>query len=150
MSNNQISNEPNGFRLEIESLNGKPGVLSARYARLPSMISADAVQAGEDKNAEKNIEKVLYEMEGIKNRKAKFKTIISLVINHKEYLFEGVINGSISKEKIGKKGFGYDPVFIPEGFEKSFAEMHLEEKNKISHRAIAIKKFAAFLSTLKS
>ena len=122
--------------LEIEALNEKPGVFSARYA-------------GEEKNSEKNIEKVLLEMKDIKNRKARFKTIICLIINNKEHLFEGIINGTIAKEKRGEKGFGYDPIFIPNGFDKSFAEMPLEEKNKISHRAIAIGKLAAFLNGLK-
>jgi XTP/dITP diphosphohydrolase len=136
--------------LEIDALNGKPGVLSARYA-------------GEEKNSEKNMEKVLNEMKGIKNRKAKFKTIISLKIDQKEYLFEGIINGTIAEEKQGEKGFGYDPIFLPqlphplplsrrrgEQRVRSFAEMTLEEKNKISHRAIAVKKLAAFLNDLKS
>jgi XTP/dITP diphosphohydrolase len=123
--------------LEIEALDGKPGVFSARYS-------------GEEKDSEKNIKKVLYEMKNIKNRKAKFKTIISLIIQNKEYLFEGIVNGKITEEKQGEKGFGYDPIFIPDGYEKSFAEMPLEEKNKISHRAIAIKNLAEFLNGLKS
>lgn len=138
--------------LEIEALNGKPGVLSARYA-------------GEEKDSEKNMEKVLHEMKGVKNRNAKFKTIISLIIDKKEYTFEGIINGKIAEEKHGEKGFGYDPIFIPSlaspqpspkerkkfmMSEKSFAEMTLEEKNKISHRAIAIKKLAEFLNSLRA
>ena len=123
--------------LEIEALNGKPGVLSARYV-------------GEEKDSEKNIEKVLNELQASKNRKARFKTIISLFINGKEYLFEGIINGKIADKKHGEKGFGYDPIFIPDGFNKSFAEMTMEEKNKISHRAFAIKKLAEFLNSLKN
>jgi len=122
--------------LEIEALNGKPGVLSARYA-------------GEEKESEKNIEKVLHELKNTKNRKARFKTIISLFIDEKEYLFEGIINGKITEEKHGRQGFGYDPIFTPDGSTRSFAEMSLEEKNKISHRAISIKKLAAFLNGLK-
>ena len=123
--------------LEIDALNGKPGVFSARYA-------------GEEKNSEKNIEKVLFEIKNCKNRNAKFKTVISLMVGQKEYQFEGIINGTIAEEKRGEKGFGYDPIFIPRGFDKSFAEMLLEEKNKISHRAIAIEKLAAFLNGLKN
>lgn len=122
--------------LEIEALDGRPGVYSARYA-------------GEEKSADKNIKKVLGELEGIKNRKAFFKTIISLIINDKEYLFEGIVKGTISNEIRGIKGFGYDPIFVPEGYDISFAEMPLEEKNKISHRARAVKKLAEFLNTLK-
>jgi XTP/dITP diphosphohydrolase len=124
--------------LEIEALNGEPGVFSARYS-------------GEERNAEKNIEKVLTKMKGIKNRNAKFKTIIALLINNnKEYLFEGVINGTIATELKGNNGFGYDPIFIPDGNTKSFAEISLEEKNKISHRAIAVKKLAEFLNNLRN
>ncbi len=129
--------------LEIEALNGKPGVYSARYA-------------GEERSAEKNIHKVLNELKGIKNRKALFKTIISLIINNLEYLFEGKINGTISTELKGVNGFGYDPIFIPHPQplshgrgERSLAEMSLEEKNKISHRAIAVKKLAEFLNSLQ-
>ena len=123
--------------LEIEALNGRPGVLSARYG-------------GEEKNADKNINKVLSEMKNIKNRNAYFKTFIVLIINRIEYLFEGKINGTISYGIKGKKGFGYDPIFIPEGLDISFAEMTMEEKNKISHRAVAVKKLVAFLNSLKN
>ncbi len=123
--------------LEIEILNGRPGVLSARYV-------------GEEKNSDKNIEKVLFEMKNSLNRTACFKTIISFIISNKEHQFEGIVNGTISKEKKGEKGFGYDPIFVPKGFNKSFAEMSLDEKNKISHRAIAVKKLADFLNALKS
>ena len=123
--------------LEIETLNGKPGVYSARYA-------------GEEKNAEKNIEKVLKELTEKQNRNAYFKSIISLIIKEQHYSFEGIVNGKISTKKIGNSGFGYDPIFIPDGFEKSFAQMTLEEKNKISHRAIAVKKLVVFLNSIKS
>lgn len=121
--------------LEIDALDGRPGVYSARYA-------------GEGKNAGDNMNKVLLEMNKMKNRKANFKTIISLMINNKEYLFEGLVYGNILTEKKGQSGFGYDPVFQPEGYNKSFAEMNLEEKNKISHRAIAVKKLIEFLEKL--
>lgn len=123
--------------LEIDALNGEPGVLSARYA-------------GQEKIPEKNIEKVLFGLRNAKNRKARFKTIISLLIDNNEYLFEGIINGTIAQERQGEQGFGYDPIFIPDGFEKSFAQMNLEEKNLISHRALAIKKLATFLNNFKS
>ena len=122
--------------LEIDALNGLPGVYSARYA-------------GEEKIPEKNIEKVLREMKEIKNRNARFRTVVSLFLSRKEYVFEGIVNGIILKEPKGKGGFGYDPVFQPEGFQKSFGEISLYEKNKISHRAIAVKKLADFLNTLK-
>lgn len=121
--------------LEIEALDNRPGVLSARYA-------------GESKNAEDNMLKVLNELNGISNRKARFKTVISLVIDGKEQQFEGVVNGTIAHEKIGIKGFGYDPIFVPDGTTKSFAEMDLEEKNKISHRAKAVNKLVEYLTTL--
>ena len=123
--------------LEIEVLNERPGVYSARYA-------------GEECSAEKNIKKVLEEMKNASNRNASFKTIIALIINNKEYLFEGVIDGIIPSEPRGKLGFGYDPIFQPKGFEKSFAEISIAEKNNISHRAIAIKKLSEFLNQLKS
>lgn len=119
--------------LEIEALNGEPGVYSARYA-------------GEEKNSEANMEKVLRKMAKINNRKARFKTVISLIINGKEHLFEGIVNGEILAEKTGNLGFGYDPIFMPDGFKKSFAEMEMDEKNKISHRARAVRKLVNFLA----
>ena len=122
--------------LEIKALNEMPGVYSARYA-------------GEAKNADENIKKVLNEMKNITHRSARFRTVVSLFINGKEYLFEGAVNGIILNETKGKDGFGYDPIFQPRGFTKSFAEMPLEEKNKISHRAIAINKLVEFLNGLK-
>jgi XTP/dITP diphosphohydrolase len=121
--------------LEIVALNGRPGVYSARYS-------------GEEKNADNNMSKVLKELKKNENRSANFKTIISLIINSKEYLFEGIVNGKILTSKRGQKGFGYDPIFQPEGYNKSFAEMSLEEKNKISHRALAVKKLVDYLSSL--
>ena len=121
--------------LEIEALNGEPGVYSARYA-------------GEAKNPEANIDKVLDKLAKIKNRKARFRTVISLVINGTETQFEGIVDGEILNERQGNSGFGYDPVFLPEGFSQSFAEMSLLEKNRISHRGRAVAKLAAFLKSL--
>jgi len=117
---------------EIDSLNGEPGIYSARYA-------------GEDKDSNDNMEKVLQKLEGQKNRKAQFRTIISLWLDGKEKLFEGLVRGTILTKKQGDSGFGYDPIFIPEGFDCSFAEMSLRKKNSISHRGIAVQKLAAFL-----
>lgn len=119
--------------LEIEALGGEPGVYSARYA-------------GEEKSAEKNIELVLQKLAKINNRKARFKTVISLVIDGTETQFEGIVDGEILEEKRGKTGFGYDPVFKPEESDRSFAEMSLEEKNKISHRGRAVQKLVEYLS----
>jgi XTP/dITP diphosphohydrolase len=119
--------------LEINALNGEPGVFSARYA-------------GEKKDSDANIEKVLSLLGNGKNRQARFRTVIALVFNGKEYLFEGMVNGNIITEKRGKAGFGYDPVFVPEGKNLTFAEMDLDEKNSISHRARAFEKLREFLS----
>ena len=119
--------------LEIEALNNEPGVYSARYA-------------GEHGNHEANISKALQNLEGIENRKARFVTVISLIWNGEEHFFEGTVNGTIRTEKSGAKGFGYDPVFEPEGYDTTFAEMTMEEKNRISHRAIAMEKLIAFLN----
>ncbi|MGM0566292.1 MAG: non-canonical purine NTP diphosphatase [Bacteroidota bacterium] len=119
--------------LEVDALNGRPGVRSARYA-------------GEDGNAENNIQKLLKELEGVENRAARFRTVISLFLNGNEYIFEGTAEGNILKEKQGAEGFGYDPVFQPDGYDLSFAEMPLAEKNKISHRGKAVKKLIDFLS----
>jgi len=118
--------------LEIASLNGEPGVYSARYA-------------GEDKNAEANMNKVLEKMAKINERNARFRTVISLIINREEKQFEGIVNGIILKEKRGGSGFGYDPIFLPDGFDKSFAEMELSAKNEISHRGRAVRKLVAYL-----
>lgn len=120
--------------LEVEALDGRPGVLSARYA-------------GDEKNMDKNIALVLSELEGKSNWKARFKTVISLIIDGKKHQFEGIINGKIIKEKRGEGGFGYDPVFVPDGYDITFAEMAADEKNKISHRGRAVKKLVDFLVT---
>lgn len=122
--------------LEIDSLNGNPGVYSARYA-------------GEEANAEKNINKVLKEMAGSTQRSARFKTVISLFLNGKEYFFEGKVEGKIILDKRGTTGFGYDPIFLPDGYNKTFAEMDLATKNQISHRARATAKLVQFLETEK-
>lgn len=118
--------------LEVEVLNGKPGVFSARYA-------------GEDKKDADNIRKLLKNLSGKTNRQARFKTVICLVWKEKEYFFEGICRGKIIEEKRGEEGFGYDPIFVPEGQEKTFAEMQLSEKNSFSHRGKAVKKLIAFL-----
>ncbi len=120
--------------LEIDALNGEPGVYSARYA-------------GEDCSFEDNVKKVLKKLEGTKNRNAQFKTVISLIINGKEHQFEGIIKGKILNKKKGNLGFGYDPIFQPENYKKTFAELPSEIKNKISHRGIATKKLADFLKS---
>ncbi len=118
--------------LEIEALNNEPGIYSARYA-------------GEDKSDQANMLKVLRKLEGIDNRKARFRTVIALLINGEKHLFEGIINGTIIKEKRGNTGFGYDPIFVPDGYEETFAELGNEIKNTISHRAIAVNKLSEFL-----
>lgn len=121
--------------LEITALHGAPGVLSARYA-------------GEQKLAADNIARVLEEMTGVTDRSAQFRTVISLILNGQEHQFEGVSKGRITTSVTGEKGFGYDPVFVPDGATRSFAEMDLSEKNQYSHRARAFEKFVAFLKTL--
>ena len=122
--------------LEVESLDGKPGVYSARFA-------------GEPSNSENNMHKLLVDLETNTNRKAQFRTAVSLNINEKKFLFEGICTGEILTKKQGEKGFGYDPIFKPEGFNQSFAKMTSEEKNKISHRGIAVQKLVEFLSNYK-
>ena len=121
--------------LEIESLNNEPGVYSARYA-------------GEQKNAEDNMNLVLQKLATETNRKAQFKTIIALNINNQQHLFEGIVKGEITLKKSGNQGFGYDPIFQPEGFSATFAEMTMEQKTVISHRGIAVQKLINFLSNL--
>ena len=123
--------------LEVEALGGEPGVHSARYAE------------GTDHDSEANMRKLLANLEGKDNRKACFRTIISLIIDGVEHQFEGKVEGRIATEKHGKEGFGYDPIFIPEGYDKSFAELGEEIKNQISHRARAVKKLAEYLGRLK-
>jgi len=118
--------------LEIEALNFKPGVYSARYA-------------GENCSAEDNINKVLIELKESNNRKATFKTVIALILNNKTHYFEGEVKGVILSGKTGNEGFGYDPIFKPVGFKNSFAQMSIEQKNKISHRGIAVRKLINFL-----
>lgn len=117
--------------LEIEALNNEPGIYSARYSG--------------QKDDQVNLKLVLQKMEGMSNRKARFKTVISLIQGKKNYFFEGVVNGYIRESPIGDQGFGYDPIFVPEGYEQSFAQMGMEQKNQISHRAIAMGKLIAFL-----
>lgn len=119
--------------LEVEALNGAPGIYSARYA------------GGEGHDSEANMKKLLAEMEGKENRKARFRTAICLIEDGKEHLFEGIVNGEIIQERRGGSGFGYDPVFVPEGYTETFAEMGNDEKNKISHRARAVAKLCDYL-----
>lgn len=118
--------------LEVKALEGAPGVLSARYA-------------GEHKSARDNIELLLNNMKGQSNRTARFRTVFSLILNGKEYQFEGVCPGTITTEPSGDEGFGYDPVFMPDGADKTFATMTLKEKNKFSHRAKAFRQLVDFL-----
>lgn len=118
--------------LEVDALNGAPGVYSARYA-------------GEQKDANGNMDKLLSELKDKSNRKANFKTVIALNLNGKQNLFTGIINGKIIEEKIGTNGFGYDPIFVADGYEKTFAELTMEEKSTISHRGIAVKELILFL-----
>ena len=119
--------------LEILSLNNEPGVFSARYA-------------GSNCSADDNMNKVLKKLESIKNRNAIFKTVICLILDGREYFFEGSIEGIITNEKIGHNGFGYDPIFRPNNFNLTFAQMSVNEKSKISHRAIAVSKFVKFIN----
>ena len=121
--------------LEVESLDNKPGVYSARYAGL-------------ENDSEKNMQKLLSELEKKSNRNAQFRTAIALNLDNKQFLFEGICKGEITIEKQGEKGFGYDPIFKPNGFNNSFAEMTSEEKNSISHRGNAIQQLVAFLNNL--
>lgn len=119
--------------LEIEALNNRPGVYSARYA-------------GDEKNYKANNRLLLKNMEGVTNRKARFKTVVALILDGKEYFFDGIIEGSITEKPRGKWGFGYDPLFVPENHKLTFAEMSISEKNKISHRSRAITKLSLFLN----
>ncbi len=121
--------------LEVKSLSGAPGVRSARYA-------------GEDCDPRKNILKLLKELDGVKNREARFRTSVALIINGKEYLFEGVLSGKIIETPFGSGGFGYDPVFIPDGYTKTLAELSFEEKNLISHRGVALRRLSDFIQNL--
>jgi XTP/dITP diphosphohydrolase len=119
--------------LEVEALNGAPGVYSARYAGL-------------QKSSEDNISLLLLQLEGKSNRKARFRTVFTLLgVEEGPVVFEGIVNGTIINEKQGDSGFGYDPVFVPEGFDRTFAQMSLAEKNGLSHRALALRKLVEFL-----
>ena len=133
LTNTNCFSEDTG--LEVAALNGEPGVKSARYA-------------GDDKSFDKNIEKLLSNLAGKTDATARFKTIISLIIDGKEHLFEGICDGEIIFEKRGTGGFGYDPVFVPRGSDKTFGEMSLEEKTKFSHRKKATEKLVTFLNHL--
>lgn len=121
--------------LEVDTLNGAPGVYSARFA-------------GKDNNAENNIQKLLSKLKNESNRKAQFRTSICLNLNEEQFLFNGICKGEILTKKQGEKGFGYDPIFKPEGYNTSFAEMNSLDKNKISHRGIAVNKLVEFLNKL--
>lgn len=123
--------------LEVDALDGAPGVYSARYA-------------GEHGNAEANMNKLLENLKGIGNRKARFVTVICLINKENTLYFRGEINGTIINEKRGNDGFGYDPIFVPDGFNRTFAEMPLEEKNKMSHRALALEKMTQHLRATMS
>ena len=118
--------------LEVEALDGAPGVYSARYA-------------GENCSYQDNVIKLLDALKDIENRKARFRTVIALNLDGKQYTFEGIVNGIITKEQHGEKGFGYDPIFLPDGYDMTFAEMPLEIKNKISHRGLASEKMIRYL-----
>ncbi len=120
--------------LEVDALNGAPGVYSARYA-------------GEHKSPQDNINKLLLALSGVENRRARFRTVVSLVIGGNETLFEGVVEGVILTEKHGEAGFGYDPIFMPDGYNVSFAQMELDAKNAISHRGRAVSKLVSFLNS---
>jgi XTP/dITP diphosphohydrolase len=134
LTNTNCFSEDTG--LEVAVLNGEPGVKSARYA-------------GDGRSFDKNIDKLLDNLEGKTDMSARFRTIISLILNGEETRFEGICKGKIIPERRGSNGFGYDPVFIPDGSDKTFAEMELKEKDRFSHRAKATEKLVAFLNTLE-
>ena len=121
--------------LLVDALNGAPGVYSARYA-------------GEQKNDADNMQKLLFNLKNIETRDAHFKTVMALIIDGKDYLFEGIINGKIISEKTGTNGFGYDPIFVPNGYTETFAQLNSETKNAISHRGIALKKMIEFINAI--
>jgi len=121
--------------LETDALAGAPGVFSARYA-------------GQNCSDKLNVDKLLYEMKEVSNRKAQFRTILTLILDGKEYLFEGTVRGSITLKPQGTNGFGYDPVFVPDGFDKTFAELPPATKNQVSHRGEAVRKMVHFLENL--
>lgn len=126
--------------LEVEALGGEPGVYSARYAAVNG--------AGEGHSSEANMALLLERLRGAESRRARFRTVIALILNGEEHLFEGIVEGEITRERSGAEGFGYDPVFRPTGYEQTFAEMPLELKNSISHRGRATAKLIEFLSTV--
>ncbi|MDD2283856.1 MAG: non-canonical purine NTP diphosphatase [Paludibacter sp.] len=119
--------------LEVDALDGRPGVYSARYA-------------GDEQDAVKNMQKLLSELDGVENRKAQFRTVVALIESGEIRYFEGKITGKIIREPAGKTGFGYDPIFIPDGFSQTFAELGSDLKNKISHRALAINELKKYLN----
>lgn len=121
--------------LEVFTLNNEPGVYSARYA-------------GEQKNSDDNMNLLLEKLQGKSDRSARFRTVIALYLDGEMHTFDGIVNGTIIKEKRGDQGFGYDPIFVPEGYTTTFAEMSMEEKNRVSHRARAFKKMFDFLNSL--
>ena len=123
--------------LEVDALDGVPGIYSARYA-------------GPSCDSEANMQKMLSVLQGIDDRSAQFRTVIALVVNGEEHLFEGIIRGQITREKRGSKGFGYDPIFVPEGYDLTFAEMEASVKNRVSHRALAMAKLIKFLLIRKN
>lgn len=126
--------------LEIDALKGEPGVFSARYSRIGEPVYPEMeVAAG-------NIRKVLEKMDGLENRRARFRTVIALILDGERHAFEGVVEGNIISEVRGREGFGYDPIFIPEDRELTFAEMDLEQKNRVSHRARAFGRLTDFLA----
>ena len=133
LTNTSCFSEDTG--LEVAALNNEPGVHSARYA-------------GEDKAFDKNIDKLLTNLEGLEDRSAQFRTVICLILNGSEHYFEGVCKGTIINERKGAEGFGYDPVFVPEGASETFAQMSLAQKNKYSHRRKAVDELVAFLNRL--
>ena len=120
--------------LEVKALGGEPGVYSARFA-------------GNQKNAQDNMSKLLHELKDVSDRESQFRTVIALILNGSEYLFEGIVKGEIINDPKGEKGFGYDPIFVPEKYNTTFAEMSLSEKNKISHRSRAFQKLVQFLKS---
>lgn len=130
-----ISSFADDTGLIIDALNGAPGVYSARYA-------------GEEKDSEKNMEKVLKELKNSTSREASFKTVIALNVNSKRLLFEGIVEGKITYEKRGANGFGYDPIFIPTGYDQTFAQLPIQIKNEISHRGKALQKLIQYLATI--
>lgn len=133
LTNTNCFSEDTG--LEVYSINNEPGVHSARYA-------------GEEKSFQKNIDKLLDNLKSNDNRMAQFRTVICLILNARQYFFEGICKGKITEQQRGKEGFGYDPIFVPHGSNKTFAEMTLEEKNTYSHRSKAVGKLVAFLNNL--